>query len=147
MNKKMFEDIVIFFVSEPGAMGPNDMTFYKKSGEYFTIDYNSDKTPYSELREAFPLLKECYWNGPARTEKEQLGTVVIGASYADGETHVAPGWKHIYLDFGNHLAVREELYEIVLDMLGEYDNCKITFGWTEILKQKGLADKLAELLK
>ena len=30
MNKKDFEDIVMFSVSEPGAMGPNDMTFYKK---------------------------------------------------------------------------------------------------------------------
>lgn len=134
IEKEMFEDIIVFSVSEPGAMGPNDITFYKRSGECFTIDYLDDET-YMELREAFPVLKECFWNGAGKEEKECEGTVVVGVSPFDKRTHVAAGWKHIYLDFGNHLAVREEYYERVVNCIKGHDNCKITFYWTEMLQK------------
>ena len=36
LEKEMFDDIVVFSVSEPGAMGPGGvMTFYKKMGSVF----------------------------------------------------------------------------------------------------------------
>ena len=147
MDKKMFEDVVVFSVSEPGAMGPNDMTFYKKTGDTFTIDYKSDETPYSEIKEAFPMLQECFWNGPARGEKECEGTIVIGRANHDRRTRVAPGWKHIYLDYGNHLVVREELYEVLLETVEGKRNCDITFWWTDILKEKNFSSKITGLLE
>ena len=146
MDKKMFEDVVAFSVSEPGAMGPNDMAFYKRTGESFELDYKSEKTPYSEIKEAFPTLQECYWNGPARGEKECEGTVVIGKTNQDRSTRVAPGWKHIYLDYGNHLVVREELYEALLETVEGNSNCNITFWWTDILKEKNFSSKITGLL-
>ena len=42
IKKEDFEDIVVFSVSEPGAMGPNDMMFYKSNGESFSIDYQNE---------------------------------------------------------------------------------------------------------
>lgn len=53
IKKKDFEDIVVFSVSEPGAMGPNDKTFYKKTGKSFSVDYKNEITPYSKIKEFF----------------------------------------------------------------------------------------------
>ena len=56
----------------------------------------SEETPYDELRECFPVLKECYWNGSMKSETTCLEAIVIGGS--DKETRVPEGWRHIYLD-------------------------------------------------
>ena len=146
----LLEDIVVFSVSEPGAMGTNDMTFYKKGGESFTIDYKSEDTPYSELRECFPLLKECCWNGPMRSEAASLRTIVIGGSEDDRETHVPEGWKHIYLDCGNHLAVKQELYYEVKNILADNfmagkNNCDVTFHWVEMLDEVKFGERVDEI--
>ena len=152
MNKKDFEDIVVFSVSEPGAMGPNDMTFYKKGGESFVIDYKSEETPYSELRECFPLLKECYWNGPMKSDSASAFTIVIGGSEDDKETHVPEGWRHIYLDYGNHLAVKQELYYEVKSILADNyregkTNCDVTFNWVEMLDEVKFGERIDEIEK
>lgn len=143
LTKELFEDVVVFFFSEPGAMGPNDMSFFKKNGESFSVDYLSGYTPYSMLKEVFPVLQECYWNGPAKNEAASLLTIVIGRSENDRETCVATGWKHIYLDFGNHLAVKEELYDEVLRIFEGIDNCEITFDWIKILEKTEFHKRIA----
>ena len=146
LNEKMFEDIIIFSFSEPGAMGPNDMTFYKKNGEIFSVDYLPNDTPYPKLKELFPVLKDCYWNGPMRNEAAASSTIAIGGSINSKETCVANGWRHIYLDYGNHIAVKSEYYSAVIEIFAGKDNCDITFEWPEmlqnfkgwILKKKGV---------
>lgn len=152
MNKKDFEDIVVFSMSEAGSMGPNDMTFYKKGGESFTIDYKSEETPYSELRECFPLLKECYWNGPMKSDSVSAFTIVIGGSEDDKETHVPEGWRHIYLDYGNHLIVKKELYYEVKNILSDNyregkTNCDVIFTWVEMLDKVKFWERIDEIEK
>ena len=44
-SSKDFEEVVAFSVSEPGAMGPNDIGFFMKDGKRFRLNYQSDKTP------------------------------------------------------------------------------------------------------
>lgn len=41
-------------------------------------------------------VKECYWNGPMRTDSAALRTIVIGRSLDDKETTIPKGWRHIY---------------------------------------------------
>lgn len=49
INEDMFKDIVLFSVSESGAMGLSSiMTFYKKTGESFSVNYLSDITPFMQ---------------------------------------------------------------------------------------------------
>ena len=141
LNKKLFEDVIVFSFSEVGAMGPRDMTFYTKKGESFSVDYMSGETPYSMLKEYFPALAECYWSGPMRNESATLTTIVIGGSSDDKETCVAKGWKHIYLDVGNHIAVREEYYTAIKDIFTGKDNCDITFSWVDMLNESGFYQK------
>ena len=57
LEKEMFDDIVVFSVSEPGAMGPGGvMTFYKKNGECFSVDYLSETTPYASIINLFSVV-------------------------------------------------------------------------------------------
>ena len=147
LNEKMFEDVIVFSFSELGAMGPKDMTFYKKNGESFYIDYKSKNTLYPTLKEMFPVLKNCYWNGPMRHESESFNTFVIGGSANDKETCVADGWRHIYLDVGNHLAVKKEYYSKVKEILADKDNCDITFSWTKMLDDANFNEKTESIEK
>lgn len=144
---KDFEDVVIFFFSEPGAMGPNNMKFYKRNGESFSVNYMSEDMPYSRLKELFPVLKDCYFDGPMKREKIMAPTIVIGGSPDERETCVADGWKHVYLDYGNHLVVRKQFYYAVKEMFGEISNCDFTFSWDEILDKSEFAVKVDEIEK
>lgn len=147
LTKEMFENIAAFSFSEPGAMGANGtMTFYKETGESFTINYLSEETPYSEIKELFPALKECYWNGPMRTDPAALRTIVIGGSPDDKETSIPKGWRHIYLDFGNHLTVKQEMYSFMKDLFKEKDNCEVTFGWADMLDEADFSARIPELM-
>ena len=147
LNKELFDDVIIFSFSELGAMGPNDMTFCKKNGERFSVDYKSENTLYSALKEVFPVLKECYWNGPMRNESAAFSTIVIGGSSNDKETRVANGWRHIYLDVGNHLAVKKEYYSAVKEIFAGKDNCDITFSWIEMLETANFHQKTESIEK
>lgn len=147
LDRKMFEDVVVFSFSEPGAMGPNDMSFFKSNGESFRLDYKSEETPYSMIKELFPVLRDCYWNGPMRKEAVVSGTIVLGGLSDDRETCVADGWRHIYLDCGNHIAVKKELYYAVKDIFYRIDNCDITFEWPNMLKEASFAEKMDAHIK
>lgn len=145
LKKEYFDDVIVFSFSEPGAMGPNNMRFYKRNGEWFEVDYLSEETPYSMIKEYFPVLKECYWNGSMRNETAAISTIVIGGSSDDRETRVAEGWKHIYLDYGNHLAVKKELFYAVKDAFYKKNKCEITFEWSDILNQAGFSKNINEI--
>ena len=146
IKEDMFKDIVLFSFSEPGAMGPGGiMTFYKKTGESFSINYLSDITPYAELKRVFPTLQEGYWDGPMRTDPAAARTLIIGGSPEDRETCIPKGWCHIYLDFGNYLTVKKEFYRAVREIFKGKDNCDIMCEWTRLLDEAKFASKICEL--
>ena len=63
-TKEMFKDIAIFTLAEPGAMGMgNLMEFITAEGKEFSLFF-SEEMPYSKVKELFPALDNCYWNGP-----------------------------------------------------------------------------------
>ena len=140
-SSKDFEDVVAFSVSEPGAMGLNDIGFFMKDGTHFRLYYKSNETPWSSIREWFPTLKECCFNGPMETESTSMFTVVIGASDDDKETHVASGRRHWYLDFGNHLVIKEPYYREIRSLLGEKENVDLTFCWEEMLAETDFVER------
>lgn len=148
LTKEMFENIVAFSFSEPGAMGANgNMTFYRESGDCFTIDVLSNATSYSKVKEMFPLLKAYFGEeGPMRTESAAMRTIVIGGSLDDKETCIAKGWRHIYLYFAHHLTVIQEVYRFIIDILKEKANPEVTFRWTEILNEADFSAKIPELV-
>lgn len=136
--KEVFDDVIVFSVSEPGAMGPNNMTFYTKAGEYFSVEH-TDSDTYAELKEAYPVLKECFWNGPMKNEIASIFSIVIGGSLDDKKTTIPSGMRHIYLDYGNHVVVKEEYYRAVKDIFADKSKCDLTFHWAKFLKDAEFA--------
>ena len=134
LTKEMFENIIVMFVSEPGAMGPHTMKFMNNSGDVINVEYTVDNT-YEILREVFPLLKKCRWDGPMANEKDSIGGIKIGGG--EFSTKVPDGWRHVYLDVGNHRAIKNEYYEKAMQILKNYPNIDITFGWDKLLLDGG----------
>lgn len=74
-------------------------------------------------------------------------TIIIGGSPDDRETCVADGWKHMYLDFGNHLVVQKQFYYAVKEMFGNTQNCELTFSWDKILDKNEFSSNVDEIEK
>ena len=149
LSKELFNDVVVFLESEPGAMGPSGtLEFLKKNGEHFYVDYIKGETPFSLIKELFPEgLDGAYFNGPKRNEPASSSTIIIGDS--GHETTLPNGWNHIYLDFGNHLCVRSDVYRLVNKILKESgkDNCDKTFSWAKILESADFVSKIDNAIK
>ena len=124
MNKEMFLDVIIYTVSEPGAMGiPSFMECVKKNGEKFSLNYGGDDY-YSKIKENFPAIEGCFWNGPMPGDKTS-GEIVFFVNDDEKNakaTRVAKGWKHIYTGCGNHLVVKEEYYSIFKKHINDLTN-------------------------
>ena len=68
-------------------------------------------------------------------EKDSIGGIKIGGG--EFSIKVPEGWKHVYLDVGNHLAIKNEYYEKAMNILKNYSNIDITFGWEKLLLDGG----------
>ena len=145
LTKEMFDGVIAFSFSEVGAMGPRGtMGFYTKSGKHFQVDYLSKETAYKKVKECFPTLKGCYWNGPMKNEFASLSTIVIGADSSES-TRISEGYKHLYLDMGNHLCVQKELFRYVKNLFGDMRNSEITFAWEKILENAKIEEKVDDI--
>ena len=117
--------ILMFKFEEPLAMcvclGQSaSAVFVYEDGEIENTYYNvfQDKESYSKLKEKFPILKDCYWNGPDG-EDTDFNEVVIRTSPGEGPTRVPKGYKHFYIGGGSHLVIREDKYDAYIVACGE----------------------------
>ena len=79
LNKELFEDVIVYQFSELGAMGPaGTVSFLKKTGECFVLDYTSDETPWEDIKANFPGINGCRFNGPQRRYIWQVYSDIIG---------------------------------------------------------------------
>lgn len=115
MDTKKLKHVIIFAFAEPGAMGAGGIIeFFTDKGETFYFNYLSEETPYPEIKEAFPVLKDCRFNGPIATRPANAPKEIVFYPDADNasiKTCVAEGWQHIYMGFGNHLVIRDDHFE------------------------------------
>ncbi len=126
ITNELFSDVIIYTIAEPGAMGfPRLMEFVTKSGECFYLVYGNEKgeMPYSIIKSSFRALQDCFWNGSADGEDADDTEIVIypPGNKATASTKVSTGWRHIYLGFGNHICVKEALYQAFIDYIGDGD--------------------------
>ena len=112
ITSDLFEDVIIYTIAEPGAMGVAKlMEFVGKNGNCFSFIYG-DEISYSDVKECFPVLNDCFWNGPMEGENTD-GEIIFFTTdnkKNNNSTKVPEGWQHIYTGFGNHLVVKEEFY-------------------------------------
>ena len=150
LTKELFEDVIIYRMSEVGAMGPaRTLECLKSNGEHFELEYLSEETPWEEIKKKFPGINGCIFNGPTRSENmfSKKPTIVIGDDGTEKTTRVNSGWKHIWLDYGNHLVCKEEVYYELKDIIKDMDNCDITFSWIEKLKKAGFTNRLDKIVE
>lgn len=103
-TKEMFKDIAFFTLAEPGAMGVgNLMEFITAEGEEFSLFF-SEEMPYSKVKEYFPALDDCYWNGPESDESCRTEFVFYLSKDERNFKHTKPpkNYTHLYEGFGNH---------------------------------------------
>ena len=146
LTKELFEDVIVYRMSEPGAMGYGGVIeFLKKSGESFELNYLSEATPWEEIKKFFPAIKGCRFNGRPMGEENSSGEIVIGA---DGAlTKVNFGWKLMYLDFGHHMVCKEQYFSTLKEVFKDMDNCEIAFNGIEKLKEVNFVGRSDEIEK
>ena len=136
LTKELFKDIIAYRLSEPGAMGPaRTIEFLKRTGESFEIDYGQEETSWDKVKENFEEINGCVFSGPRKNEAYTLFPIPKGFCYDDGNAHtkIRPGWKHFYLDFGNHLVVKNEYFLEFRDIFKNVENIDRTFDWVKII--------------
>lgn len=129
MDTNKFKDVIIFAFAEPGAIGAGGIIkFFTDKGETFGLNYLSEETPYGEIKEAFPVLKDCRFNGPMAARPANAPQEIVIYTDADNmniNTRVAEGWRHIYTGVGNHLVIKAEIFdefsEAISDLTEEVD--------------------------
>ena len=97
-TKEMFKDIAFFTLAEPGAMGVgNLMEFITAEGEEFSLFF-SEEMPYSKVKEYFPALDDCYWNGPESDESCRTEFVFYLSKDERNFKHTKPpkNYTHLY---------------------------------------------------
>ena len=143
VSPEVFRDVQFFTISEWGAMSCGGMgEFLMKNGEMTVVDFHNEDTSYEVTKACFPSLQDCYWNGPMAGEnpKNAAQEIVIGADLPR-HTRVSAGWKHIYTGFGNHLLVREELYEEFMQRITDLKEPVDIYGHWENRAREMLADE------
>lgn len=143
IEPKLFEDVIIFTLAEPGAMGEARlMEFVKKNKKCFQLFYNKTIS-YEDLKDLFPVLKNCYWDGPMPNEYDYGEIVMISdgiykvndSIYNDCYTKVSKGWRHIYTGFGNHLVIKEEYFNIFEKYIQDIHPVEMYFKWQDRLDE------------
>ena len=105
------KEILMFKFEEPFAMcvcmGQSaEVVFVYEHGDVENAYYNifQNQESYTRLKEKFPILKDCYWNGPDG-EDTDYNEVVFRTSPGEGSTRVPKGYKHFYIGGGSHLVI------------------------------------------
>lgn len=119
------KEVLMFKFEEPMAMcvplGQSARAvFVYEDGEVEEAYYNvfQDKESYTQLKETYPILSDCYWNGP-NSEDTDFDEVALRTTPGEGSTRVPKGYKHFYIGCGSHLVIREDRYDAFIASCGE----------------------------
>lgn len=132
------EEIIAFSVTEPGGMGFPSVVLYTKHGQW--VEKPLDQ--YEEVKKAFPVLRDCYFNGPMGDDEVVDGEIILFDEFPNRSTHIPKGWKHMYLGGGSHLVIKENLFPILEEIVKDEDKIHLSFSWAEVLDNANFAAKI-----
>ena len=102
ITKEILSEIYFMSFAEGGAMGePGAVFFYDKYGKLYHFNYVFGDVDLDKVEEVFPVLKEC-----------KFGMFGI-------HSYVAKGWHYINLGAGNHLIVKNKVYNLFTELITE----------------------------
>ena len=119
INKATFKNVMFFSIAESGAMGePGGVLFYVESGELYHFNYVYGDVDIKKVENVFPTLADC-----------EFGAFGIDSS-------VPTGWKYVSLGMGNHLIIKEMLYEGFMSEFPEYARpSEIYSQWIDVAQK------------
>ena len=146
LTKEIFNDVIIYAISELGAMGARGiLNCMKKNGESFSLDCLSKETPWSEIKKYFKEIDGCRFNGPVVNGFLKYAVLGLGDDDTDEGTRLNPGWKHVCFDVGNHLVCKVEYYEEVKKIFAGKNSCEIILNWTKMLQESNFFERVDQI--
>ena len=113
-----YEDIIAFTIAEGGAMGnPGNVEIISYANERL-IGYETNPSygglPLYKLYKAIPWLER----------------LAVGLGYVD---NIGEGWNHIYTGYGNHLFVRDFIFDGLKDKIEGKKPSDIYVSWKKLV--------------
>lgn len=94
LKKGVFTNTQFIFFAESGAMGePGSVMLITAGGSIFHCNYCFGDVSLNKLCRCIPVLKECNFN------------------VLEDTIRISDEWKHEYLGAGNHLLIRNDIYD------------------------------------
>ena len=129
----IFDMAQFIWFSEPAAMGcGGEIIIVTDEGKIVEGNYNSSELSIKLITEEFPYLSQ-----------KGLDELIERSSSKDGEI------KYFYMECGNHLLIRENVYEFFIDLNDGIQDF-VKGHWLEMAKRicpnKERREKLAEIL-
>ena len=117
LKKSTFRETQFIMFAESGAMGePGAIVIVTDDGDIFHCNYVYGDVKLSKLRKVIPVLGE--WHP------------VLFGSY----DNIPEGWNCEYLGAGNHLLIRNDIYDEFKGIIGEDMNpSQIYASWFDVL--------------
>lgn len=138
INDKTFDDVICYVFAEPGAMGAHcTIECMTSRGEVFTVHYDFEETSWEKIKECWPAINGCKFNGAHANCAMRSHSICIGGS-AEPVTTLNPGYKELAFDCGNHFICKDEYYDEFLKLFSESEAYEvILYGFDKII-EKGI---------
>lgn len=145
LTKKLFEDVVAYIISEPGAMGAaGSIECLKKDGKIFSFSYLDEETSWEKTKECFDGINGCTFNGPHSKTFYKENLFIFGGD--DGiVTRIKPGWKEIAFDAGNHFVCKKVYSRGFIEFFTGMEPYKIILHGMNKIKKEHFYEKLNDI--
>lgn len=142
IDNKTFENVIAYIFSELGAMGENGtIECLEKSGERFSVDYRNEETEWEKIKECWPAINGCKFNGPDEQASIIPFLIFLGTDYGPC-THINDGWKEICFDCGNHFVVKEEFADKFLEFFKDMEGFMIICDGMDKIEEEKFVETL-----
>ena len=135
LTKELFENVIAYIFSEPGAMGAGGyIKCLNSNGDTFSVCYLDETTGWEKIKENFEGINGCKFNGPHRNAFYSANVLAIGRN-DDIVTTIKEGWREICFDCGHHFVCKEEYASGFIDFFEGMESYEIIlYGMDKITK-------------
>ena len=93
LTKELFENVIAYIISEPGAMGAGGyIECLNSNGDTFSVCSLDEATGWEKIKENFEGINGCKFNGPHRNAFYSANVLAIGRN-DDIVTTIKEGWR------------------------------------------------------
>lgn len=142
LTKELFENVIAYVFSEPGAMGAGGfIECLNSDGDMFSVCYLSEETSWEKIKANFDGINACRFNGPHKNAFYSSSVLRLGGN-DDVITTIKEGWREVCFDCGHHFVCKEEYARVFIDFFEGMSGCEIICEGMEKIKEANLVEQL-----